>query len=437
MHSRNEDTSLYQLIATVACKVGDINNHLRKHNLPGLYYDEVHPTLPDTADCTSYSESRAAAIEAAEKLLRTLRGPREVLLDISFQHCASASLQVVQYYRIPHHVPVQGVTTYAKIAEKIGNGMQASLVERVVRHAISYGLFQENVKGEVSHNAASALLVTDPNLEAWLYLCTNVAYPAGAQIPKALEQYGASSEADETAYSVSIGRKVSQFQRFREADGKEAYEMFGKAMKGIAAGGAVDIRHAVTGYPWHKLNAITDHLVVDVGGGLGHVAIELAKVHESLRFEVQDLPETIESAKKLCPAELHSRIAFRSHDFLKQQPTHEAPSITYFARFILHDWSDKYAARILEALAKSMRPQDRLIINEVVVPEPGTLPLGVERRLHDRDMLMLMNLNGRERSLSAWQSLFSSITPSLQLQQIFRPEQGELSLIELTLSDKH
>lgn len=53
----------------------------------------------------------------------------------------------------------------------------------------------------------------------------------------------------------------------------------------------------------------------------------------------------------------------------------------------------------------------------------------------DRDLLMLMNLNGRERSLSAWKELFDFITPSLQLQQVYWPAQGELSLLELTLSE--
>lgn len=85
MHTRNEDKSLYELIATLASKVGDINGRLHRHDLPGLSHGEIHPTLPDTTDSTSYHESRAAAIEAAEKILQTLRGPREILLDISFQ----------------------------------------------------------------------------------------------------------------------------------------------------------------------------------------------------------------------------------------------------------------------------------------------------------------------------------------------------------------
>lgn len=86
MHSRNEDQSLYELIATLASRVGDVNGQLHKHNLCGLSYGEAHPSLPNT-DATTYNEARAAAIEAAEKILHTLRGPREILLDISFQVC--------------------------------------------------------------------------------------------------------------------------------------------------------------------------------------------------------------------------------------------------------------------------------------------------------------------------------------------------------------
>jgi 6-hydroxytryprostatin B O-methyltransferase len=253
-----------------------------------------------------------------------------------------------------------------------------------MQHAISFGLFQEDKDGNVSHNSVSALLVTDPDLEAWLYLCTNVAYPAGAKIPQALETYGYSMEANESAYGVSIGRKVSQFERFREADGAEMHAMFAKAMRGISAGGAYDVRHAVEGYPWHELAKESGALVVDVGGGPGHVAMELAKKHPTLHFEVQDLAETVEVGAQNCPVELKERMAFKAHNFFEKQPTHEvsdAASITYFARFILHDWSDKHAARILDALAKSLRPQDRIILNEVVVPAPGELPLEIERRL--------------------------------------------------------
>jgi hypothetical protein len=65
------------------------------------------------------------------------------------------------------------------------------------------------------------------------------------------------------------------------------------------------------------------------------------------------------------------------------QPQHDVgnKSIAYFARFILHDWSDKYATKIVQQLAVGLRPQDRIILNEVVVPEAGIETRENERRL--------------------------------------------------------
>lgn len=46
---------------------------------------------------------------------------------------------------------------------------------------------------------------------------------------------------------------------------------------------------------------------------------------------------------------------------------------------------------------------------------------------------MLMNLNGRERTISAFQEICQSVTPKLTVANVCRPKQGELSLIEITL----
>lgn len=323
-------------------------------------------------------------LDAAERLVTLARGPREALIELSFQHCATATLQLILRFRIHHAVPLQGATTYAQVAETLAvpEKVPPTLVERLLQHAISFGVFAPATDNQIAHNAASSLLVTDPDLEAWLFLCTNVAYPAGAQLPKAIEQYGASSEPNETAYSVSIGRRISQFERFREPDGHADHEMFARAMKGISSGGAYDVQHVVDGgYPWHELEEGT--LFVDVGGGPGHVAIALATKYPHLEFLIQDLPETIEFGRRNCPQGLQNRVRFQAHDFFQPQPEHRSADqrpITYFARFILHDWSDKHAAKIVGALAQRMRSQDRLILNEVVIPEPGQVARRIERK---------------------------------------------------------
>ncbi|PSN62387.1 S-adenosyl-L-methionine-dependent methyltransferase [Corynespora cassiicola Philippines] len=431
--------SLFSITSTLARAAADLASLPPSLASAGPlpHVDASHPPESPSA---AYINAKTAVIDAAEKLVALVRTPRDSLIELSFQHCATATLQLVLRYRLHHAVPLDSASTFTNVADAVGlpDKVPVSLVERLLQHSMSFGVFAPAPDGKVAHNAASALLVNDPDLEAWLYLCTNIAYPAGAQLPKALEKYGASSEANETAYSVYIGRHVSQFERFREPDGHAEHEMFARAMKGISAGGAYDVHHVVHGgYPWNELPEGT--LLVDVGGGPGHVAMALAENYPNLEFLVQDLPETVQFGNDSCPSRLRSRIRFEAHDFFAIQPEHRVGDprpIVYFARFILHDWSDKYAKKIVGAISPRMRPQDRLVLNEVVIPEPGKGALQIERKCHDRDLLMLMNLNGRERTLAAFGSVFDAVEPRLCVSRVHRPPLGELSLIEAVVDTK-
>jgi len=61
-------------------------------------------------------------------------------------------------------VPLEGSISYAKIAEALSGKVTQALVERVLQHAMSFGLFRETSAREVAHNETSGLLVTDPDL---------------------------------------------------------------------------------------------------------------------------------------------------------------------------------------------------------------------------------------------------------------------------------
>lgn len=386
MPGRVQAKELPELLSMLTSASEDYRKFLSKHGFPEPSLDTVAPDVQLTSTNASFFSTRTTLIESAQQIIRLVRGPRDTLLTLSFEHCASATLQVALNYKFANHIPLEGTTSYTAIADSVGKAaVTPALVERIIQHASSFGLFQAFPGGLVGHNAMSALLVTDPDLEAWMELSTSVAYPSGAALTKALEQYGYSMEADEAGYGAFLGRKVSQFARFREADGAPYVEMFGRAMRGVSVGGAYDTRHDVDGgYPWHLLEQGAGHLIVDVGGGVGHLSIALAQKYPSLRFEVQDLPETVAMGEEGCPEDLKSRIRWRSHDFLEPQPEHklkEGESIAYFCRFILHDWSDKYAQKILQQLATGLRPEDRIIIDEVVVPEPGQESRERERRL--------------------------------------------------------
>ncbi|TLS24972.1 hypothetical protein PpBr36_06862 [Pyricularia pennisetigena] len=439
--TRKDEGELMQLASSIHQAAANMTAFCEAEGLqqPSL---SLAPDVPRSLQNAPYFEARDALLAQAEQLVRLIRGPREHLISLSLEHCATASLHVIMKYRLARHVPLKGTTTYAAIAKSVGKReMTAALVGRVLEHAATYDLFNVRSGGLVSHNITSSLLVMDPDLESWMELNATVAYPAGAALVKALEMYGYSPESDEAPFGVAVGRKITQFQHFREpdADGKQYHEIFARAMKGIGAEGSYDYQHVVDGgYPWHELERGGGHLVVDIGGGTGHVSVALAKKYPKLRFEVQDLPETIAMGEELCPAALKDRIKFRANDFMTPQTPRqdvENEGVAYFCRWILHDWSDKYATKILQGLVSALRPGDRIIINEFLLPEPGTADRRRARRVHDNDILMLINLNGRERNVGTFEELGKSVTPQLKVHRVHRLTQGELSIIEMVRCD--
>lgn len=84
---------------------------------------------------------------------------------------------------------------------------------------------------------------------------------------------------------------------------------------------------------------------------------------------MQDLPETITQAQK----SLDPAIEAQAHDFFTPQPI--VASRAYMLHYVLHDWPDDVALKILENLKPAMKKDySRLLIIEFVVatenPDP-------------------------------------------------------------------
>lgn len=106
--------------------------------------------------------------------------------------------------------------------------------------------------------------------------------------------------------------------------------------------------------------------VVDVGGSTGTVARDIVQRHEHVHVIVQDFAGPVAEGKKnLWPA-YEGRIAFKEHDFFTEQPVHGAD--VYLLRWVLHDWSDTWAMKILRALIPALKKGARVVLNEMVVP---------------------------------------------------------------------
>src|SRR5262249_52003577 len=94
----------------------------------------------------------------------------------------------------------------------------------------------------------------------------------------------------------------------------------------------------------------------------------------------------------------------------------------YLLKSVLHDWSDKDAVQILKVCSAQMEPGDRLLIAEHVI-HPGSTPQFGKIL----DLMMLVNLGGKERTRAQYQSLLEQA--GLRLTSEY-PTVAEMTILE-------
>ncbi len=169
--------------------------------------------------------------------------------------------------------------------------------------------------------------------------------------------------------------------------------------------------------------SISDVVIVDVGGGLGHDLVELREKHPTLpgKLVLQDRPEVISA---LTNAE--GVFEPTSHDFFTPQPVRNARA--YHLHSVLHDWGDDDCVRILEQLKPAIKPgYSRVLINEIIVPSQGpTWPIT------SMDQLVFVLGAMRERTEAHWRSILERA--GFKIVKIYSYELGSESLIEVDLA---
>lgn len=157
----------------------------------------------------------------------------------------------------------------------------------------------------------------------------------------------------------------------------ERRQRYSEAMSWMNAGPGLEPKYVVDQPLWSSAKT-----VVDVGGAHGDVSIALAQRYSTIRCIVQDRAEVAaEGQRRLSEKHLalDPRVTFTAHDFFTDQPLRDVD--VFYLRWILHDWSDAYAARILRGLIPALTPRSRVVVNEMILPEPGAVSPYRERLL--------------------------------------------------------
>ena len=131
-------------------------------------------------------------------------------------------------------------------------------------------------------------------------------------------------------------------------------------------------------------------------------------------------------------SDLDGRVTFMEHDFFDPQP--ELNAGAYLIRQVVHNWNDADCIRILRNIVPALEkcgPDTPLLINEMILPEPGTKSRYEEHLLRQVDMLVMVSLGAKQRTLKEFQQLVHEADPRLQIVRIYGT--GSMGLLEVRL----
>jgi hypothetical protein len=219
--------------------------------------------------------------------------------------------------------PVGSTITLAELQEK--TSLDPVNLARVIRHAMTNNLFTEPSPGVIAHTAASKLLAEDAALQAWVGFNGEDIFPSAGKVLTALKTYPEATSLVRTGFNFANDTvdKEPMFVTFGK-DPVRAKRM-GGAMVSLTGGEGYEVAHLVNNYDFSGVDG-NSGVFVDIGGSHGFVCVDLGKKYKKMKFVVQDLPKTVDSAPKPISedAQVAERIEFMAADFFQEQPVKDA-----------------------------------------------------------------------------------------------------------------
>ncbi|KAI0789396.1 S-adenosyl-L-methionine-dependent methyltransferase [Abortiporus biennis] len=398
-------------------------------------------------------KARNEILGAAGVCIELVHDPQIRLLEVAFQIYEARALHIVAEKRVADIFAegdqVHG-TSIAELSKRIG--IKDHKLARLLRTLCSTHVFSEVSEGYFGNNVISEHLAHNEALRAYIMLHHHFIYDCCGKLPEVLsDPTKSNSESNrETAFQVVFKTNQTSWEWFKEPimlpDGstkpKPVLELFSLAMVGA---GRAQGQAVIVDYPWAELGSAT---IVDVGGGIGGMSMDLARNYPKLKFIVQDLSEQIEQAPSIWEKELPAvlegeRVKFMIHNFLTEQPVKNAE--IYFLRYIMHDYPDDVCIKILSTLRPALGTKSRILICDQVtrttcgspqdvdehIPYPLPANYGFAHRYPNMsDLNMMTLLAGRERTVSEYKNLAKSA--GLQILKLWKCR-GTLWVIEMGL----
>lgn len=294
------------------------------------------------------------------------------------------AVYVIAKLSVADHLSL-GPRSADEIAERVD--AHAPTLRRVLRFLVHSGVFIELEDGRFALNRAAEYLQTVHPKSL-----RRSAIRAGESLWNVSSRLLESVQTGKTAHDLLHG---STF--FERKSGEERELEFASRMSSSSAG----LGDALAS---HDVFANARH-VVDVGGGHGTLLLPILQRHPHLRGTLFDRAGTIESARAIVArSNAHDRCTLVAGDFFESVPAGDVHLLSW----ILHDWQDEDALRILQRCREAGGDDATLLIVESVMPARATSSDARATTLADPYMLdlqMLLLTGGMERTLEEYRKL--------------------------------
>jgi hypothetical protein len=310
------------------------------------------------------------------------RSPQQVLMQIPqgmwVAQCVATAARLGIADALAHSHP-QGSATLASAV-----GADASALARLLRALASLGVLTEPLPHQYALSPVGELLRRDvpgsmrdwliaetdtPHWQAWGQLCEGV-------------------RSGQTIVPNLFGMHIYEYYAAHPAD----LACFSRAMSNVSA---LVANGTVQHYDFSPA-----HRIVDVGGADGGLLLAILEANPHVQGTVFDRPQVIEAARQAIHAKNYqARCDAIGGDFFQEVPK---GGDLYVLKFILVDWKDPEAVRILQNCRTAVNPNGKLLVIEMTIPDSNSPSPG---QLFDLNMLVMTG--GQERTHSEYGALMA------------------------------
>lgn len=309
--------------------------------------------------------------------------PHVQLATMSRWYVVSRAIHTVASLGIANHMSELPVSI-EQIAKE--TGAHPPLLGRLLQFLSAYGLFKYHEPDSYSLTELSKPLRDDDphSIRDVLRMVDDRWWDAFSVLDKSLKN-------GKSAFAYKHGEEFFSFLS-KHPEKQENFD------RGMAKLSTYDDEPIAKAFDFSRFSSL-----VDMGGGRGGMAKAIHKHHPELPITVFDSPSVI---NQLSPSDFPQQITLQAGDFFEDIPAADA----YLYKGVLHDFNDEMMRKILDNCHQRMPQSSTLLIAEQVMPV-NDLP----HPNKTMDIVMMVLLDGRQRTLEEWQKYIEPVGFKLKI----------------------